>query len=240
MGKKKRKDSTTAPAAAAGGTGTTKATGRRGLVIAAVVALAIAVVAAVLVYSQGPSPMAGNTEWQAALESRDAPTLGNPEARVHVVEFLDPACETCASFYPFVKRMMAASPGRIRVSVRYAPFHGNSVDVVKILEAARKQGKYWEALEALLATQSRWAPNHSPQLDLVWGQLAGLGLDLERVRQDMHGADIGRIVEQDVADAKALNVTKTPEFFVNGKPMPSFGYEQLATLVSEALATEYR
>ena len=29
-----------------------------------------------------------------------SPTQGNPEAKVHIVEFLDPACETCASFYP--------------------------------------------------------------------------------------------------------------------------------------------
>jgi protein-disulfide isomerase len=33
-----------------------------------------------------------------------------------------------------------------------------------------------------------------------------------------------------------MNVTMTPEYFVNGKPMPSFGYEQLKQLVDEALA----
>jgi protein-disulfide isomerase len=32
-----------------------------------------------------------------------------------------------------------------------------------------------------------------------------------------------------------MNVTMTPEYFVNGKPLPSFGFEQLQTLVDEAL-----
>jgi hypothetical protein len=31
-------------------------------------------------------------------------------------------------------------------------------------------------------------------------------------------------------------VTKTPEYFVNGRPLPSFGFEQLRTLVDEELA----
>jgi protein-disulfide isomerase len=136
--------------------------------------------------------------------------------------------------------MMAANPGKIRVSIRYAPFHNNSDYVVKVLEAARKQGKYWESLEALLIAQPTWAPNHSPQPDLVWGRLAGLGLDLERVRQDMNAPEIIQVVQQDIADAKALKVTQTPEFFVNGKPMPSFGYEQLTALVSDAVAIAYR
>jgi hypothetical protein len=30
-------------------------------------------------------------------------------------------------------------------------------------------------------------------------------------------------------------VTATPEYFVNGKPMPSFGWQQLMDLVNEAL-----
>jgi hypothetical protein len=36
------------------------------------------------------------------------------------------------------------------------------------------------------------------------------------------------------------SVTMTLEFFVNGKPLPSFGYEQLRKLVDEALAAAPR
>ncbi len=213
---------------------------RKSVFITAAVALVAAFAIGALVYQSQKTGSAQALARQALLARDYAPTKGPADAKVHIVEFLDPACDTCRSFYPFVKRMMAANPEKIRVTIRYAPFHNNSDYVVKVLEAARKQGKYWEALEALFAAQPHWAPNHSPQPDLVLLDLAGLGLDLDRVRQDSYAPDIARNVAQDIADAKALNVTQTPEFFVNGKPMPSFGYEQLTSLVNDALTTAYR
>ncbi len=213
---------------------------RKSLFITAVVVLVAAFVVGVLVYQSRTADSAQAHAREALLVRPYAPTEGPPEAKVNIVEFLDPACDTCRSFYPFVKRMMAANPGKIRVTIRYAPFHKNSDYVVKVIEAARNQGKWQETLEAVFAAQPNWAPNHSPQPDLVWNYIAGVGLDLERVRHDMYAPDIAQNLAQDVADAKALNVTQTPEFFVNGKPMPSFGYEELDALVNDALATAYR
>lgn len=174
-------------------------------------------------------------EHRAILSRMHSPTLGNIDAKVQIVEFLDPACETCRSFYPLVKELMAANPGKIRLVVRYAPFHNGSDAVVAVLEAARKQGKFWPTLEALLAAQADWAPHHTPQVSLVWKHLEGLGLNLEQLKADMKATEIARLVAQDLDDARTLNVTKTPEFFVNGKPLPSFGYEPLKKLVDDAL-----
>jgi protein-disulfide isomerase len=173
---------------------------------------------------------------RANLVRMHSPTLGRADAPVVIVEFLDPACETCRAFYPLVKQMLAANPDRIRLVLRYAPFHNGSDKVVAVLEAARKQGKFWPALEALLANQAEWSPHHTPQVALVWRHLEGLGLDLDKLRADMNSPDIAQVIAQDLTDAQAMGVSKTPEFFVNGKPLPSFGYEQLVQLVQEALA----
>ena len=176
---------------------------------------------------------------QAFLARAHAPGLGPEQAKVHLVEFFDPACGTCRDFYPLVKGLLKANNGKIRLSLRYAPFHPGSDDVVRILEAARKQDKFWETLEAVLASQPSWAPNHKAQVELLWPQLGNLGLDIERIQRDMNTPEIERTIAQDLADAKALNVTMTPEFFVNGRPLPSFGYEQLKNLVGDAVASAY-
>ena len=173
------------------------------------------------------------------LAREHSPKLGPAEAKVHIVEFFDPACGTCREFYPLVKDLMRANRDKIRLSLRYAPFHAGSDNVVRILEAARKQDKFWQTLEAVLASQPYWAPNHKAEVELLWPQLGKLGLDLERIRRDMYAPEIDRAIAQDLADAKALNVTMTPEFFVNGRPLPSFGYEQLKKLVDDAVAKAY-
>ena len=51
----------------------------------------------------------------------------------------------------------------------------------------------------------------------------------------MKTPEVAQRIEQDRKDAKALDVTKTPEYFVNGRPLPSFGLQQLQTLVRDAL-----
>jgi len=169
-----------------------------------------------------------------------SPALGKSDAPVVIVEFLDPACETCRAFYPLVKKMIAENPDRIRLVLRYAPFHSGSDKVVAVLEAARKQGKFWQALEALLAAQSDWTLNHQAQVDRVWKHLEGLGLNLEQMRADMAAPEIARVIAQDLDDARILNVTQTPEFFVNGKPLPAFGYQPLKALVDNALTSAVR
>jgi len=166
-------------------------------------------------------------------------TLGDDNAKVALIEFTDPGCETCSAFHPFVKQLLNAYPGKIKLVVRYAPFHKGADQMVKILEAAKKQGKYWETLEVMYRTQDQWASHHKPQPELIWRFLPQAGLDLDKLREDMTDPAIAKIIEQDLADAKVLNVTKTPGFFVNGKPLTSFGRQQLQRLVESEIKEMY-
>ncbi len=172
---------------------------------------------------------------RAALASEGAPMLGEPTAKVHIVEFLDPACETCAMFFPMVKNWMKEVPGQMRLSVRHVAFHEGAEYAVKVLEASRKQDKYWETLEALLASQSQWTQHHRVFPERIEPAIANVGLDMEQLRADMNSMQVLQRFEKDKADAILLKVRQTPEYFVNGRPLPSFGAQQLADLVREEL-----
>jgi protein-disulfide isomerase len=166
-------------------------------------------------------------------------TYGSDDAKVYLVEFMDPACETCAAFAPFVKQIIAANPGKIKLVLRYAPFHDGADVFVTILEAAKKQGKYWETLDVMYKSQQYWASHQNPQPQRVWQFLPKAGLDIEQLKKDMKDPAIAELIKQDLADAKTLNVHKTPGFFANGKPLQTFGYKQLQNLIESELKASY-
>jgi protein-disulfide isomerase len=163
-------------------------------------------------------------------------TLGPIGAPVTIVEFFDPACETCRDFYPIVKDLMKKYPNDVRLVLRYAPFHAGSDKVVKLLEASKKQNQYWQTLEAILAAQPSWASHGSPNLEVAYQVAAQAGLDVKKALADAQTPEIEAVLKQDVEDLTALEVTKTPTFFVNGRGLPSFGPDQLASLVAEEVA----
>jgi protein-disulfide isomerase len=176
---------------------------------------------------------------QAALVRPHAPVHGNPAAKVTIVEFFDPACETCSAFYPMVKGLIASNFGQINLVMRYAPLHKGSDEVVKILEAARLQNLYWPVLEAMLQSQSAWVLQHQAQPALVWDQLKATGLDFAKAKADMKDPRVLKVVAQDMADMKTMGVTMTPEYFVNGKPLTDFGWDQLKALVTDEVRRAY-
>lgn len=166
---------------------------------------------------------------------------GDPNAKVTIVEFLDPACETCGKFHPLVKEIMDKNGGRVNLVVRYAPLHQGSDQMVAILEGAKMQGKFWQVLELMFSTQQNWTVNHRAQPELFWNYLTETQTDIDfhKLQQDMNSPSVIKAIEQDITDGQLLGATKTPTFFVNGKPLPSFGYEQLVSLVNAEIDAHY-
>lgn len=235
-----RKSQRNRPAESAATNTTPTGSGKRALLIGLAVFAVFAIAAAVLLRGgRGVAESQDEAVRTAALASTHSPSEGDATAKVHIVEFLDPACETCAQFYPLVRNLMAQNPGRIRLSTRHLAFHEGSEYAVRVLEASRKQDKYWPTLEALFARQAQWAPNHVAQPELVLQAVSSVGLDLDRLQADMNAPEVGERIAQDLHDAVTLKVTATPEYFVNGRGLPEFGDQPLLQLVNDELTRAY-
>jgi protein-disulfide isomerase len=207
------------------------------IVVASVVAVVVAFIAGAVVFKGRETQQVS----QAAQSNSDAlirassPVFGNPAAKVTIVEFFDPACETCRAFYPLVKTIVTSSFGQVRLVVRHAPLHQGSDTAVKILEAARLQGQYWPAVERALAGQPQWAAHGNARPELIWDLITDLGLDMAKARADADSPAVAQLLSQDIADMKALKVDRTPGFFVNGTPLRDFGEAQLRALVDQEI-----
>jgi len=211
------------------------------LFISVTVVLVLIFVTTMMVYknSQLKKDTAIVTKNLNALYRTGAPFKGSKDAKVSIVEFFDPACGTCSQFFPLLNKLIKKYPGKVKVIMRYAPLHDGSEQVVKMLEAAHLQGQFWPALELLFANQQHWVSNHVSQPDRAQVGLMTLDLDQVKFNADWNSFLVSNIVQKDIKDSQTLNVRATPEFFVNGKPMPSFGYDQLVQLIEDAIAEEY-
>jgi len=207
-------------------------------VLLATAALLLLVFAsATLIYKRGQAAAAIQLAAQhsALLVRSHSPTLGADNASVVIVEFFDPACGTCQAFHVPLLHLLQKHPGKIRLVLRWAPFQVGSEQIVALLEAARRQDKFWQVLDVLMETQDEWKPLHEAELELAWKHLAGLGLDLDRLRRDMTDPEITSRIKQDEDDATRLKVDTTPTFYVNGQPLPGFGFNVLTQSVEAAL-----
>ena len=174
-----------------------------------------------LVYNKFQSKEFSNAiaEDSGLLIREHSPSIGSPLLRVTLVEFLDPECESCSFFHPIVKSILKQHEGRIRYVVRYAPFHPNSKFVIEVLEAARAQGKYWEALDLFFEKLPEWGDHGNPRPDLILTYLPALGLDVTQVQAAIENSktSTAKMIEQEVSDGIKLGVRQTPTFFLNGE-----------------------
>lgn len=176
----------------------------------------------------------------------DSATLGPADAKVTIVEFLDPECESCAALAPQVKALLKEYEGRIRFVARYMPLHRNAKLAAQYTEAAGEQGKYWEYQEKLFAMQGEWGEKHgadthsaaptAPVSTLFEKYGKEIGLDPQRLNAAAGNPDYAKKADRDLNDGRAMGVRATPTFFVNGRKLARLSMPDLKALINEELA----
>lgn len=200
---------------------------RRSAVATAVLVVTITCATAAL--AQQKPDLAG-----MVLHDADAPVAGNPDGDVTIVAFLDYNCPFCRRSTPELDRFIASD---LKVKVIYKDWPilaASSVLEAQVALAAKYQGKYVEAHDALMGIKTRPATK-----DAIKAALKAAGIDIDRLNADLaaHDADITALLRRNLAEADALQLKGTPVFligpFVEAQEMNFDGFRQL---VSEARA----
>lgn len=193
-------------------------------------------VAAVWWFSKTATPSTSSAPIeQSRLVREDSPTLGSNDAKVTIVEFLDPECESCRAMFPVVKDLMKEYEGKVKLVVRYFPLHQNSVLAATVTEAAGEQGKYWEMQEKLFEKQTEWGEKQTPQKDLFMRYAQELQLDMTKFEASLSKAEIATKIQRDKTDGEAVNVQGTPTFFINGQRLEQLPPQIMKARIDEEL-----
>ncbi|MET9317207.1 Na+/H+ antiporter NhaA [Kribbella sp. NPDC003505] len=137
---------------------------------------------------------------------------GPENASVTLVEYGDFECPYCGMAEPVVRDLLHDDD--LRYVWRHLPLsdvHPRAQIAAEVAEAAGAQGAFWEMHDLLLANQQNLQPK-----DLI-GYAEQLGLDTDRLHDDVKRHVAAARVAQDVESADTSGVSGTPTFFVNGQ-----------------------
>jgi protein-disulfide isomerase len=143
-----------------------------------------------------------------------SPVLGNPKGDVTVVEFFDYRCPYCKQMHPAIQALLGEDK-KLRFVAKEFPVLGHdSVTASRAALAAQKQGKYEALHNALLAVKGQLSD------DVVMKTAASVGLDVDRLKEDMKSPDIETALKQNYALAQALEIRGTPAFVIGTDLIP--------------------
>lgn len=188
--------------------------------------------------AQTPEAPANSSAEKAQFIRPHSPTFGNSLARVTVVEWFDPECESCRVIHPIFKKIVADYKDRVHFVLRYMPYHQGSLFAASALEEAKELGKFEEAMDILFEKQPEWGDHHQPRPDLIPQYLGKLGIPADKLDKDYLINKHGKTVEMDKKDGEGVGVRGTPSFFVNEVPVQQLGDKPLRDAIDAALGPQ--
>lgn len=163
---------------------------------------------------------------------------GNPDAKVTLIEYLDFECEACGAYYPLIKQLGTEFPNDLRIVTRYFPLpgHKNSMTAAIAVEAASKQGKYWEMHDKLFETQETWGNKQMPTPQVFEQYAQEIGLDIEKFKADVADPTTKARVLRDFDASEKLGNNSTPSLFVQSKKIQNpRSYEAFKELIQSEI-----
>jgi protein-disulfide isomerase len=142
-----------------------------------------------------------------------APSLGEKNAKVTIVEFSDYQCPFCGRYATQTMPQLLEEyvrTGKVRYIFRNFPLEQLHPLAEKAAEAsacAGDQGKYWEAHDRFFKNQQ------ALDAKSIQGYAVALGLDTTAFQQCLDSGKYASLIKADLMEGQKYNVRGTPSFF---------------------------
>jgi protein-disulfide isomerase len=143
-----------------------------------------------------------------------SPVTGSKNPIITLVVFTDFECPFCAKAAREIHDILRRYPGEIAAVHKNFPIrsHRESEPAARAAFAAYKQGKFWQMHDVLFSAQG--SPLDVERFELM---AAGIGLDIEKFKEDFGSEEATAAIAADVKLAGQLGVNGTPTMFINGR-----------------------
>ncbi len=166
-------------------------------------------------------------------------SIGNPDAKVTVMEFFSLTCTHCASFsretMPEIEKNLI-QPGKARFVYRDFPLDQVALTAAMVARYLPPP-QYYPFITALLSTQDRWAfARGVNSTEELWKMAALAGMSRETFDKAIADNALRTwILQQQQADQDRWKIDSTPSFVINGqKYSGEMSYDAFRKLIPEA------
>lgn len=165
------------------------------------------------------------------------------DKKIILTEYSDQQCPACASFHQELKSWEnAASPNNditkhVTFVYRHYPLfsiHKNARAASYAVEAAGKQGKFFQYSDILFTKQTEWSEMGDPSKTFI-EYAKSLKLDTDQFASDMKSDAVIQSVQDDLTLGNEGDVQGTPSFFLNGRKMQFNTIDDFAKQIRAAI-----
>jgi|TARA_B110000879_G_scaffold174996_1_gene228057 protein-disulfide isomerase len=186
--------------------------------------------------------VADNADENADLDTASIPDMmiGNPDAKVTIIEYASYTCPHCASFHAGTYKALKTEyvdTGKVNFIFREVYFDRYGLWASMIARCAGPE-KFFGVTDLMFKTQSTWARAGEPaaiieELRKI-GRLAGMDGDtLEACLNDNDKAKTLVAWYQEKAGADDIN--STPSFVINGKKHSNMSFVEMSEIIDAAM-----
>lgn len=140
--------------------------------------------------------------------------IGNADASITLVEFIDYESEKCAQAHEVVKELMQAFNGKVNFNFRHFPLvkiHQRAHKAAEAAFGAAQEGKFLEMHEMLFKNR-----RHLGTITLK-SYAKEIGITNKSFLIDLINSKYGWFVQDDLKHGIDLGVREVPAFFINGE-----------------------
>ena len=179
----------------------------------------------------------GFADNRAKLDLKTAPTTGNPNAPVTVVEFADFECPVCKQMHDGLSALLPQYP-QVRFVFKDFPLesiHPWARTAALAGRCAYQQDRkaFWKLYDQLYADQDLVSASNA--WDKMVDYAGRLGLNTDSFKACLASPDAGAAVDASVANGKLMEVQSTPTLFVNGRRIVGADAHQVEQLIQYEL-----